>query len=259
MRSKVEVWDETAGRFFLVDQQVVEMPFNYTAQQTLSLPSQLSVLTRFLDDQHIDSDARWAFFRKAALRQLQGSPKDKRLGLFMERLGDLLERAQQDHSLYLERFSLEDLIKNFDEKRLKFVGDLNQILASIQTALIGVPLGFFVIAQQFKAANRLTGQNLILAGGAILFFALLFVLSLNQGKALEGISVALAEFEAEQKKRVTDKLEGLQRLLRTTWNQFAWVKGLLIAVRILLMLFSAVVVLTLIWCSIPSLQRAIPY
>jgi hypothetical protein len=260
LKSRVEVWDATAQRLFLVDQQAVEIPFaSYSAKQTATLPTQLTGVTRFLDSAHLDADARWAFFRKASLRLLRDLPKEKRLGVLMESLGNVFERAQQDHSLYLERFSFEDLLKNFDEKRLKFVSDLNQILASIQTALIAVPIGFFLVAEKFKPTNGWIGQNIVLTAGGLVFFALLFVLSLNQGKTLHGIKLALIDFETEQKKKVTDKSERLQRLLATTWSQFNRVRVFLWVVRFLLLLFSAVVVAAFLWCSIPAWQQFLPY
>lgn len=259
LKSKVEVWDTTEQRFFLVDQQAIEIPLTYTAQQTSALSTVLPSVTRFLDGQHLDADARWAFFRKASLRLLRDLRKEKRLGILMENIRAVFDRAQQDHSLYLERFSFEDLLKNFDEKRLKFVGDLNQVLSSIQTALIAVPIGFFLIAEKFKATSGWVGQNIILATGGIVFFALLVVLSLNQGKTLQAIKLALIDFETEQKKKVTDKSERLQNLLATTWSQYRRVVALLWSVRILLFFFLLIVVAALFWCSIPAWQKFVPY
>jgi hypothetical protein len=260
LKSKAEVWDSTGQRFFLVDQQAVEIPLtSYLAKQTAELPARLASLSRFLDNGHLDADARWAFFRKASLRLLRDLPKEKRLGALMENLGNVFDRAQRDHSLYLERFSFEDLLKNFDEKRLKFVGDLNQILASIQTALVAVPIGFFLIAEKFKPTNGWAGQNIVLASGGLVFFALVFVLSLNQGKTLQGIKLALVDFETEQKKKVTEKSERLQRLLTSTWSQYKQVGCLLWIVRALLIVFSAVIVAALLWCSIPAWQDFLPY
>jgi len=260
LKSKAEVWDATGQRLFLVDQQAVEIPLtSYSAKQTVQMPTHLSGVTRFLDNEHLDADARWAFFRKASLRLLRDLPKEKRLGVLMENLGNVFDRAQQDHSLYLERFSFEDLLKNFDEKRLKFVGDLNQILASIQTALIAVPIGFFLIAEKFKPTNGWTGQNIVLAAGGLVFFALVFVLSLNQGKTLEGVKLALIDFQTEQKRKVTDKSERLRNLLATTWSQYGRVRCLLWVVRFLLLLFSAIIVAALLWCSITAWQQFLPY
>lgn len=80
LKSKAEVWDATAQRFFLVDQQAVEIPLtSYSAKQTAALPARLSGVTRFLDNGHLDADARWAFFRKASLRLLRDLPAEKRL------------------------------------------------------------------------------------------------------------------------------------------------------------------------------------
>ena len=260
LKAKAEVWDATGQRLFLVDQQAVEIPLtSYSSQQTVHLPACLPAVTRFLNNEHLDSDARWAFFRKASLRLLRDVSKEKRLGVLMENLGNIFGRAQQDHSLYLERFSFEDLLKNFDEKRLKFVGDLNQVLASIQTALVAVPIGFFLIAEKFKPTIGWAGQNIVLAAGGLVFFALVFVLSLNQGKTLQGIRLALTDFETEQKKRVTDKSARLQKLLTSTWSQYGRVRCLLWVSRFLLLLFSVVIFTALLWCSIPAWQQFLPY
>jgi len=259
LTSKAEVWDKTARRLFLVDQQAIRIPLEYGAQQTTGLDSALPVVTKFLDASLVDDDVRWALFRKASSRLLRDLPENNRLGFLMEKLADVFQRANEDYSLYLERFSFEDLVKNFDEKRLKFVDDLNQVLSSIQTALIAVPIGFFLIAEKFKPASGLIGANIVLAAGALVFFALLFVLSLNQGKALKGVKLALADFETEQVKKVTERSERLNTLITTTKSQFRRVAFLLHTVRILLFLFSLIVIATLLWCSIPSWQQRFPY
>jgi len=260
LKSKAEVWDSTAQRFFLVDQQAIEIPFrSYTARQTVAVPGHLSGVTRFLDAQHLDADVRWAFFRKAALRFLRDVLKERRLGVLLENLGSVFEQAAQDYSLYLERFSFEDLLKNFDEKRLKFVGDLNHILASIQTSLIAVPIGFFLVAEKFRPTSGFMGQNIVLAAGGLLFFGLLFVLSLNQGATLNGVKLALLEFEAEQKKKVTEKSERLQSLLQTTWSQFHRVRWFLWIVRALLLLFVALIFAAFLWTSNARWQALLPY
>lgn len=259
LKSKVEVWDSTGQTFFLVDQQALEIPLVYSAKQTTGLSAILSQVTRFLDASHLDADTRWAFFRKAAMRLLRDAPKDKPLGVLLENLSNVFERSQQDYSLYLERFSFEDVLKTFDEKRLKFVGDLNQVLSSIQTALIAVPIAFFLVAEKFKAASGWLGQNIVLAAGGVVFFALLFILSLNQGKTLQGVKLALDDFEAEQNKKITEASPRLTNLLDTTKSQHTRVEWLLAIVRILLFLFSLVIVAALLWCSIPALQNLLPY
>jgi hypothetical protein len=259
LKMKAEVWDNTRQRFFLVDQQAIEISLIYDATQTVSLPEIVPAVVRFLDSQHLDSDTRWAFFRKASGRTLRDVSSEKRLGFLFEQLKNVFDRTQEDYSLYLERFSFEDLLKNFDEKRLKFVGDLNQVLASIQTSLIAVPIGFFLVAEKFEPASGLTGKNLVLAVGGLIFVGLVFLLAANQGKTLLGVKTAIDTFEDEQKKKITEASARLGNLLADTRGQYARVRLLLIAVRILLVLFATILLAALILCSAPSLQRYLPY
>lgn len=259
LHQKVEVWDETQMRFFLVDQHAIEVPLNYSAKSTLDLVPLVPRVERFLDSEHLDADARWAFFRKSSSRLLRDVAVDDRLGRLFSNMAQVFTRTEQDHSLYLERFSFEDLLKTFDEKRLKFVSDMNLVLASLQTATVAVPVAFFLVAEKFKPADGLVGQNLILGAGGIIFCSLLFVFSLNQGLTLEAIRKALSDFEVEQLRKQSGRSGRLKALLEGTWAQYRKVRGLLWAVRVLLVCFAIVIGATLMWCSHPELQKRWPY
>ena len=259
LRGKVEVWDETQMRFFLVDQHAIEVPLHYTAASTHGLPGLVPQVERFLDEDHLDADARWAFFRKSSSRLLRDEPVETRLAYLLANLAAVFKRAEQDHSLYLERFSFEDLLKTFDEKRLKFIGDLNSVLAGLQTATVAVPVAFFLVAEKFKPADGLVGQNVILAVGGTVFCILLFAFSLNQGLTLEEIRKAVSDFEAEQLRKQSERSGRLRALLEGTWAHYQKVRRLLWTVRVLLVCFVLVIVGTLAWCSLPNFQRQWPY
>jgi hypothetical protein len=259
LREKVEVWDETQMRFFLVDQHAIEVPLHYPAASTRGLPSLVPQVQRFLAREHLDADARWAFFRKSSSRLLRDEPVDARLGRLFVNLGQVLKRTEQDHSLYLERFSFEDLLKTFDETRLKFVSDLNQVLAGLQTATVAVPVAFFLVAEKFKPSNGFVGQNVVLGVGGIVFCVLLFVFSLNQGLTLEAIRKAVSDFEVEQLRKQSERSGRLKTLLEGTWSHYRKVRRLLWTVRVLLVCFALVIAGTLAWCSLPILQKQWPY
>ena len=259
LRDKVEVWDETQMRFFLVDQHAIEVPLHYPAASAHGLRALVSQVQRFLDEDHLDADARWAFFRKSSSRLLRDEPVESRLGYLLANLATVFKRTEQDHSLYLERFSFEDLLKTFDEKRLKFVSDLNSVLGALQTATVAVPVAFFLVAEKFKPADRLVGQNVILAIGGTIFCILLFAFSLNQGLTLEEIRKAVSDFEVEQLRKQSERSGRLKALLQGTWAHYRKVYRLLWTVRVLLVCFILVIAGTLAWCSLPSLQRRWPY
>ncbi len=259
LHDKVEVWDETQMRFFLVDQHAIEVPLHYSAESTLGLVPLVPRVERFLDGAHLDADARWAFFRKSSSRLLRDVLADDRLGCFFVNMDQVFTRTEQDHSLYLERFSFEDLLKTFDEKRLKFVADLNLVLAGLQTATVAVPVAFFLVAEKFKPANGFVGQNVILGVGGVVFCALLFAFSLNQGLTLEEIRKALSDFEVEQLRKQSERSGRLKALLEGTWSHYRKVHRLLWTVRVLLVCFAIVIGATLVWCSLPEIQNKWPY
>ena len=259
LRTKVEVWDSTQMRFYFVDQLAIEIPLRYQATNCGRLVLLVPRIERFLHSDHLDADTRWAFFRKAAVRLLRDVPTATRLDVLLAGMSQVFERAEQDYSLYLERFSFEDLLRTFDEKRLKFIGDLNQVLGGVQTALIAVPATFFLVAEKFKPAERIVGQNAILSIGGIIFCLLLVTLSFNQGATLREIKKAISDFESEQLQKQSERSGRLKALLLGTWAHYRRVRLLLWIARVLIFCFALVMALALVWCSTPDIQKRWPY
>jgi len=259
LQTKVEVWDSTQMRFYFVDQIAIEIPLRYQATSCCGLVPLFPRIERFLHSDHLDADTRWHFFRKAAVRLLRDVPSPNRLGVLLAGMAQVFERTEQDYSLYLERFSFEDLLRTFDEKRLKFIGDLNQVLGGIQTALIAVPATFFLVAEKFKPAEGIVGQNAILSIGGIIFCLLLVTLSFNQGATLREIKKAISDFESEQLQKQSERSGRLKALLLGTWTHYRRVRLLLWTARILIFSFALVMALALIWCSTPAMQKRWPY
>jgi hypothetical protein len=259
LRTKVEVWDSTQMRFYFVDQFAIEIPLRYQAVSCGGLVALFPRIERFLHSDHLDADTRWAFFRKAAVRLLRDVPTPNRLGVLFAGMAQVFERTEQDYSLYLERFSFEDLLRTFDEKRLKFIGDLNQVLGGVQTALIAVPATFFLVAEKFGPANGIVGQNAVLSIGGIVFCSLLVALSFNQGATLREIKKAISDFESEQLQKQSERSGRLKALLQGTWAHYRRVRLLLWVVRALIFCFASVMAIALAWCSMPDLQKRWPY
>lgn len=255
LRKKGVVWTDDA--FFVVEGQVVEFTLGFKGADTIALPLVLSAIAKFLHEDQLDADARWTFFRKALIRLFHDTLKDARLGSLLKNAKLVLERAQEDHSLYLERYSFEDLLKNFEAKRLEFVGNLNQVLAAVQTALVAVPIGFFLIAEKFNATDSWNFQNILLLLGGLAFFALVFVLILNQRKTLANVKSALDDFEADQKEKKTVKQERLLRVLAAAQAHHQRVGGLLTAVQVLLVVFAILLVAGFLWASLKSTEEVL--
>jgi hypothetical protein len=224
-----------------------------------SIAEHLRAVTAFLDTKHIEADSRWNFFRKATIRVIQDTVKDARLSVIFTQLGNIIERANQDFSLYLERYSFEDALKGFDEKRLKFIADLNQVLTSVQAALLAVPVGFFLIAEKIKQSPGWIGQNVIIGAGGVIFCGILLVLLRNQGRTLKEVQTAIDEFGIAQKAKNTPNAIQIEEMVKNARKHSGRIRFLLRVVTGLVILFAGVIVAAVVWASIPAIQKVIPY
>lgn len=259
LKQRAEVWDATQLRFFLVDRQAIEIPITYTMESAASIAEYLRAVTAFLDPKHIEADSRWNFFRKAAIRVIQDTVQDARLSVMFTQLGNIIERANQDFSLYLERYSFEDALKGFDEKRLKFIADLNQVLASVQAALLAVPVGFFLVAEKIKQSPGWNGQNVIIGAGGVIFCGILLVLLRNQGRTLKEVQKAIDEFGTAQKAKNTPNALQIEGMVQTARKHSGRIRFLLRVVTGFVILFAGVIVAAVVWASKPEIQKVIPY
>lgn len=258
-QQRAEVWDATQLRFFLVDSQAIEIPITYTAESTANIARNLKEITTFLNSEHLEADSRWNFFRKSAIRAVQDASKDDRLSTLFKQIGNVMERTKQDFSLYLERYSFEDALKAFDDKRLKFIADLSQVLASVQTALLAVPVGFFLIAEKIKQTSGWTGQNVIIGTGGVIFCGILLVLLRNQGRTLREVRAAIDDFGAAQKAKNTPNALQIEVMVRNAKKHSSRILLLLWVVTGLVILFTVVIVAAVVWASKPEIQKLLPY
>ena len=259
LKERAEVWDSTQMRLFLVDAQAVEIPITYTAESTVNIAEHLGGVKSFLDDSLQEADSRWNFFRKAAIRAIQDSSIDLRLSVLFEQLGNVFERASKDFSLYLERYSFEDALKAFDEKRLKFIADSNHVLASIQGALLAVPVGFFLIAEKIKQTDQWVGQNIVIGSGGVIFCGILLILLGNQGKTLKEVSSAIDDFGKAQKAKQTPNAPQIEKMVENAKQHSNRIRCFLRIITVLVVLFAVVIIAAVIWASNPKLQKLIPY
>jgi hypothetical protein len=259
LKQRAEVWDATQLRFFLVDRQAIEISITYSVESMASIAKHLRAVTAFLDTKHIEADSRWNFFRKAAIRVIRDTVKDARLSVMFTQLGNIIERANQDFSLYLERYSFEDALKGFDEKRLKFIADLNQVLASVQAALLAVPVGFFLVAEKIKQSAGWNGQNVIIGAGGIIFCGILLVLLRNQGRTLKEVQTGIDDFGTAQKAKNTPNALQIGTMVQNAKKHSRRILLFLRVVTGLVILFAVVIVVAVIWASKPEIQKLIPY
>lgn len=229
----------TAYNFFVVEGLAIEFPMAYAAKDTETLSAVQAEVARFLDAiAHPDADVRWLLFRKAIVRRFADTHVEGRLGALLSNLKSVLDRAMEDYALYLDRYSFEDLLKSFEAKRLEFIGNLNQVLGNVQTALIAVPIGFFLLVEKLDPTAGWGFTNVVLLLGGLCFFALVFALTLNQRKTLDAIEQAFTDFEQDQAGKKTVKQERLERTMKLTKAHHSRVKRLLVAVQVILVVFA---------------------
>ena len=195
----------------------------------------------------IERDQRVALFKRSLREHLRGQPVEQRFSHFIQVFDSVYETYHRDFLLWIGQ-AFGELEKTFEEKRIKFVGDLNGVLAGVQTSILAVPLAALLLADKYDLANPVKNCFLMAAVTVLGVFAL--ILLNNQKHTLESTKEAIEavrqDFEKKHPQRKAEfrsRLEGLNRQERrvtTLLNTFE------VAVAIIVFLTFAAVIVSIV-------------
>lgn len=210
--------------------QPLAMPFICQAADLRELPK-LDELEAVLSKNVVERDQRTALLKRSLREYLFNTKEDERFSMFLAQFAVINDSYRRDFLLWIGQ-AFGELEKSFEEKRLKFIADLNGILASVQTSILAVPLAVLLVGDKYDLANPL--KNFLLALTVLAVAIVADRLLSNQRHTLTSVNEAIAaveedfenkqpqrkkEFESrltslrKQQNRVSRLLNGLQFLI----------------------------------------------
>lgn len=196
---------EDSGKAVFLTPEKIEIPLKYSSGSIPSLPHLAELENQFEkrpDKDPADRDQRLVLFRKCLREYLKAHPPEDRFELFLHNFETIYDSYRRDYQLWVGN-TFGELEKSFEEKRLKFVADLNGILAGVQASILAVPIAGILLGDKYDLSNPT--KNFLLAFAVLLLGVVAFMLLKNQEHTLDAtrsaINATKTDFEAKHTRR----------------------------------------------------------
>lgn len=196
---------ETPGKAIFLTPEKIEIPLVYTEPVIPELRHLAELQAQFEkrpEKDPADFDQRLVLFRKSLREYLKAHPPEDRFKIFLKNFETIYDSYNRDYQLWIGN-TFGELEKSFEEKRLKFVADLNGILSGVQASLLAVPIAALLLCDKFDLANPI--KDFLLAVGVLTVGVIAIRLLENQAATLdatrEAIDATREDFERKHNKR----------------------------------------------------------
>jgi hypothetical protein len=194
----------------------IEIPLAFSEGDIPQLKHLDDLRSQFLkrpENDAADFDQRLVLFRKSIREYLKAHPPEDRFILFMRNFETIYDSYNRDYQLWVGN-TFGELEKSFEEKRLKFVSDLNGILSGVQASILAVPVAAILLGDKYDLANPL--KDFLIAIGILAVGIIACRLLQNQEATLdatrEAINATKEDFERKHTKRRVEFKTRLQNL-----------------------------------------------
>ncbi|NBR87088.1 MAG: hypothetical protein EB141_02090 [Verrucomicrobia bacterium] len=222
---------EDSGKAVFLTPEKIEIPLKYSSGEIPPLPHLAELESQFEkrhDKDPGDRDQRLVLFRKSLREYLKAHPPEGRFELFLRNFETIFESYTRDYQLWVGN-TFGELEKSFEEKRLKFVADLNGILAGVQASILAVPIATILLGDKYDLANPL--KNFLLAVAVLLLGVIALKLLENQSHTLDATRKAIDATKSDFEQKHTRRKEEFETRLKNLDEQEGRVRILLKSMR----------------------------
>ena len=232
------------------------IPLRCKAADLRDIP-EITKLSGELAEGTLERDQRIVLFKASLRDHLRMHAEEDRFGYFLKNLSTIYDGYRRDFELWLGN-TFADIKKSFEDKRLKFVSDLNGILASVQASILALPIAAIIVGDKYDITNPL--KNSLLASAV---FGVSFVASRvldNQEHTLDATKKSIDAVKADYEKQQPAGSKEYKTRLEVVETQEQKVRGLLGKFRTVIRTIVVVVVIAwavsfLIW-ALPLVKES---
>ena len=146
----------------------------------------------------------------------------------------IYDNYKRSYALYLDGFSIEKIKSEIDNERINLTEKLHTILSGLNSRIISVPIGFFLIISQFDYTGQNSIKNIALASGAVIFFLVEYFLLADNKELVDNIFIIANEIN--DKNQVIKDSSFLEKLKKESQN----VKNKICAINIITAIMAGI-------------------
>jgi hypothetical protein len=150
--------------FIFLSNIKMEISVDYFACNLRELSDLEDLEYRILEDR--DKSKSVEIFRNTLFEFLKNLKGDIRFSHLLVNFAEIYERYNQSFSLYISEFNFSDIEKQYEDKKISYIRQINSTITDIQNKIIALPIAFIIAAGQMEVGK--TSKNISLTLGAII-------------------------------------------------------------------------------------------
>lgn len=141
----------------------------------------------FEDNSHVEQ--KKSILKEVLYGLLNAINKSERLLYLLSNFGEFSKRLSENYQLFVSEFSFDDVRKEYEESKREYIVKLNDIFASVQTKMLGIPISLAVASIKLSPIIDITTfwSNLLLFLAVGLYSWMMFILISNQKHTLSSV------------------------------------------------------------------------
>lgn len=166
----------------------LEIDIDYELEDLVSLNKAKDFENSISDDLH--TEQRKSILKKLLIDELAKVDAKDRFKRLLFRFDEIYARYLENYNLYVSDFSIETVMDEMHDKKIKFIGKFSETLSDIQNQLLTIPIAVVLIASQLEKTG-LSIKNIAVLFSGLIFFYFMKILIFNQRSVLESLNTEL--------------------------------------------------------------------
>ena len=205
------------GVVYLIENEKLEISLNYTATDVRRLDGIKEAVDTLKNAD--DKQERRRILRNI-LFEISGKVDiARRLPALLDGYDLLMERYRVDREMYLDRFGIQSLRRDFKNEQIDYLKKLSKVFSDIQVKLLSIPAALVLVMAQFEMnPSSFSMKNLALVIGTFLYSFIIWIVLGAQDQILFELRGSFDDFETKLKAKYPDfhdeinhKIRGLRR------------------------------------------------
>ena len=201
------------GVAYLIENEKLEISLNYTATDIRLLKNIEEVLETLGSAD--DKQERRRILRNIVFELAGKVDTPRRLPMLLASYDHLMERYRIDREMYLDRFGIQSLRRDFKNEQIDYLKKLSKVFSDIQVKLLSIPGALVLVMAQFDMnPASFSIKNLALVIGTFLYSGIIWAVLGAQDQILFELRDSFDDFEQKLKAKYPDFHDEINHKIR---------------------------------------------
>ncbi len=188
-----------------------------------------------LFDESSHSEQKKSIFKEALYSFLMNVSEGSRFIYLVDNFGEFAKRVNENFQLFVSEFSFDAVRLEYEEKKREYLVKLNNVLSSVQSKMLGIPVSLAVTALNLGGMNKIqiSASTLLLKVAIVIYGFFIFIMLANTNSTLNSIKTEYKGLMNRLEYAYPNESESIEEAKKELNSRLIFQKGILVFFAIL--------------------------